>query len=302
MRGAMGEANERLGEPAWLRESWPTLLSRRATLWWYRRGDRYARHRSILAQGLDYTRPTPVPPLREAIALQIALRLPGAIGRATPAWVVIAIAGVASGVIHVMAAALAAIVWLVRVPVRMVLRVARRIASARDAGRVRRECFVDVPPGVAIGIGLRPPAHGVSRSEDSGAAPSRTPTPAVRLESYERRGPCVLIFLRRVGEIAPGATWWVFLHARPESSPGEHASASLPLPFHHVPRLELGRWPGGRVYRAEFDVRELGEGAFGLEAGVYDPTTHASMVTARGAPGIELGVISIENATPGAGA
>lgn len=291
MRGAMGETNERLGEPAWLRESWPTLLSRRATLWWYRRGDRYARHRSILAQGLDYTRPTPVPPLREAIALQIVLRLPRSIGRAAPEWLVIALAGVLSGVIHILAAALAAIVWLVRVPVRMVLRVVRRIASARDAGRVRRECFVDVAPGIAIGIELGPP----------GATIGHATTPAVRLESYEQRDTHVLIFLRRVGEITPGATWWVFLHARPESSPREHASASLPLPFHHAPRLELANWPSGRVYRAEFDARELGEGAFRLEAGVYDPTTHASMVTPRGAPGIELGVISIERATPGGG-
>jgi hypothetical protein len=176
----------------------------------------------------------------------------------------------------------------------------RRIASARDAGRVRRECFVDVPPGVAIGIGLGPPAHSVSRSEERRHAHADTEPCA--WSPTNGAAACVLIFLRRVGEIAPGATWWVFLHARPESSPGEHASASLPLPFHHVPRLEMRHWPSGRVYRAEFDVRELGEGAFGLEAGVYDPTTHASMVTPRGAPGIELGVISIESATPGAGA
>jgi hypothetical protein len=292
MRGAMGEANERLGEPTWLRESWPTLLSRRATLWWYRRGDRYARHQSILAQGVDSTRPTTVPPLREAIALQIALRLPRSLGRAAPDWLVLALANVLSGVIHILAAMLGAIVWLVSVPVRMVLRVGRRIAGARDAGRVRRECFVDVAPGVAIGIGLAPPA----------ATSGHAMTPAVRLESYEQRGTRVLIFLRRVGEIEPDATWWVFLHARPESSPGEHASASLRLPFHHAPRLELSSWPSGRVYRAEFDARDLGEGAFRLEAGVYDPTTHASMVTPRGAPGIELGVISIESATPGGGA
>ncbi|MCC6971165.1 MAG: hypothetical protein IT434_13205 [Phycisphaerales bacterium] len=283
---------ERSGNPAWLRESWPTLLSRRATLWWYRRGDRYARHRSILAQGLDFARPTTVPPLREAIALQLALRLPRSLGRAAPEWLVLALASVLSGVIHVLAALLGAIVWLVRVPVRMVLRVVRRIARARDAGRVRRECFVDVAPGVAIGIELGPP----------GATSGHATTPSVRLESYQQRGTRVLIFLRRVGEIAPGATWWVFLHARPESSPGEHALASLPLPFHHVPGLELRHWPSGRVYRAEFDARELGEGAFRLEAGVYDPTTHASMVTPRGAPGIELGVISIESATPGGGA
>lgn len=283
--------DERSGEPAWLRESWPTLLSRRATLWWYRRGDRYARHQSILAQGFDYARSTSVPPLREAIALQLALRLPRSIARATPERLVVALASVLSGVIHVLAAALAAIVWLVRVPLRLVFRLVRRIAAARDAERVRREFFVDVAPGVAIGIELRPP----------GATSGRAATPAVRLESYEQRGTGVLIFLRRVGEIAPGATWWVFLHARPESSPGEHASASLPLPFHHAPRLDLANWPSGRVYRAEFDARELGEGAFRLEAGVYDPTSHASMLTPRGAPGIELGVISIESETPGGG-
>lgn len=286
MRGAAGEQDDRVGAPAWLRESWSTLLSRRATLWWYRRGDRYARHRSILAQGLDCTRPTLVPPLREAIALQLALRLPGEIGRATPEWVVIAIAGVASGVIHVVAAVLAAIVWLVRVPLRLVVRVVRRIAAARDTERVRRECFVDVAPGVSIGVELRAPTGG----DRSGA---------VRLEAYEYRGASVRVFLRRIGEIAPGATWWVFLHARPDASAAEHATASLPLPFHHVPRLEMGRWPDGRVYRAEFDVRELGEGVFRLEAGVYDPTNHASMTTARGAPGIELGLISIERGAGG---
>ncbi|MCC6229530.1 MAG: hypothetical protein IT432_09915 [Phycisphaerales bacterium] len=287
MRGAAGERGDRdecAGAPAWLRESWSTLLSRRATLWWYRRGDRYARHRSILAQGLDSTRPTLVPPLREAIALQIALRLSGAIGRATPEWVVIAIAGGASGVIHAVAAVLAAMVWLVRMPLRLAVRVARRIAASRDAERVRRECFVDVAPGVSIGVELRAPADAAVENERG----------AVRLEAYDRRSNSVLVFLRRTGEIAPGATWWVFLHARPDTSAAEHASASLPLPFHHVPRLEIGRWPVGRVYRAEFDVRELGGGVFRLEAGVYDPTNHASMTTARGAPGIELGVISIE--------
>lgn len=290
MRGAAGERGDRdecAGAPAWLRESWSTLLSRRATLWWYRRGDRYARHRSILAQGLDYTRPTLVPPLREAIALQLALRLPGAIGRATPEWVVIAIADVASGAIHVVAAVLVAIVWLVRVPLRLVVRVVRRIAAARDAERVRRECFVDVAPGVSIGVELRATSGAPAGADGSGA---------VRLEACEHRDASVRVFLRRIGEITPGSTWWVFLHARPDTSAAEHATASLPLPFHHVPRLEMGRWPSGRVYRAEFDVRELGEGAFRLEAGVYDPTTHASMVTPRGAPGIDLGVISIETA------
>lgn len=290
MRGAAGERGDRdgcAGAPAWLRESWSTLLSRRATLWWYRRGDRYARHRSILTQGLEYTRPTVVPPLREAIAMQIALRLPGAIGRATPEWVVIAIAGVAAGAIRVVAAVLAAIVWLVRVPLRIVIRVVRRAAAARDAERVRREYFVDVAPGVSIGMELRASSGAPAGGEEGGA---------VRIEAYEHRGGSVRVFLRRIGEIAPGATWWVFLHARPDTSAADNASASLLLPFHHVPRLEMGRWPGGRMYRAEFDVRELGEGVFRLESGVYDPRNHASMMTARGAPGIELGVISIETA------
>lgn len=287
MRGAVGERgdrDERAGAPAWLRESWATLLSRRATLWWYRRGDRYARHRSILAQGQAHTRPTPVPPLREAISLQLALRLPDAIGRATPEWVVIAIAVAASGVIQVVAAALAAIVWLVRVPLRLVIRVTRRIAAARDAERVRRECFVDVAPGVSIGVDLRAPAGEAGGNEVG----------AVRVEAYEYRGASVRVFLRRIGEIAPAATWWVFLHARPDTSAAESAAASLLLPFHHVPRLEMKRWPCERLYRAEFDVRELGEGAFRLEAGVYEPTTHAVMASPQGTPGIELGAISIE--------
>ncbi|MBL8761994.1 MAG: hypothetical protein JNL50_11905 [Phycisphaerae bacterium] len=305
MRGAAGERGDRdegAGAPAWLRESWSTLLARRATLWWYRRGDRHARHQSILARGLEYTRPTLVPPLREAIALQLALRLPGAIGRATPGWVVIALASLASGVIHVVAAALATIAWLVRVPLRLAVRVVRRVAAARDAERVRRECFVDVAPGVPIGVGLRAPASALFGAGSRGAAGKRAtdaggPSADVRLESYEHRGTIVRVYLRRVGDLAPGATWWVFLHARHDTSAAEDASASLLLPFHHVPRLEMARWPGDRVYRAEFDVRELGGGAFRLEAGVYDPTDHASMVTPAGAPGIELGALSIESSS-----
>ena len=301
MRGAAGEQDDRdgcAGAPAWLRESWSTLLARRATLWWYRRGDRYSRHQSILAHGLDYTRPTLVPPLREAIALQLALRLPGPIARATPEWVVIALASLASGVIQVGAAALAAIVWLVRVPLRLVIRAMRRVALARDDERVRRECFVDVAPGVSVGVDLRAPAAASSIGAVHNSAPrGAQESPAARIESYEHRAASVLIFLRRTGEIPPGSTWWIFLHARPDASPAEHASASLLLPLHHAPRLELRRWPGDRVYRAEFDVRELGEGVFRLEAGVYDPMTHECMVTPRGMPGVELGVISI-NRTP----
>ncbi len=299
MRGAMGEhgdGDEHVGAPAWLRESWTTLLSRRATLWWYRRGDRYARHRSILAQGLDYARPTPVPPLREAIALQLALRAPGALGRVLPEWLVVVTAGALAGAITISATSLAALAWIVRVPARAAIRPVRHAMASRSAGRALRECFVDVAPGASIGAELREPGTG-----KEGQARS-----VVRVESIDRRGPRVSVLLRRVGDADPLREWWIFLHARPDVSAGDGPASTLMFPLHHVPRLPLHRWPLGRIYRAEFDLRELGQGEFRLDAGVYDPGTHACMSTPDGAPAIALGVVSIdrlsERPTPRGGA
>lgn len=290
MRGAMGEhedGDEHAGAPAWLRESWPTLLSRRATLWWYRRGDRYARHRAILARGFEYARPTPVPPLREAIALQLALRAPGAIGRVLPEWLVIVTAGALAGAITIVATGLAALAWIVRVPARAAIRLVRHAMASRSAGRALRECFVDVAPGTSIGAVLRVPGTGKEGQERS----------VVRVESIDRRGPCVSLLLRRVGDVDPAREWWIFLHARPDAPAGDGPASTLMFPLHHVPRLPLHRWPPGRIYRAEFDLRELGQGEFRLDAGVYDAGTHACMSTPGGAPAIDLGVVSIDRLT-----
>lgn len=210
--------------------------------------------------------------------MQIALRVPRAVGDRASTGLVLAIATVVSWVVRLAALVLAAAVWLVAFPVRMVVRAVRRSSAWRHRARVLREQFTYASPGSVLGVDLRV-------SPTGGAV--------VRVESVEVHGTHVCVWLRRVGVIAPGRDWWMFLHARGDGdTPGE-AGASLYFPFFHEPALALHRWPADRSYRAEFDIRELGEGAFRMECGVYEPGANACMIASDGSRAVNLGVITL---------